>query len=60
MVPISLSRALRKEMDKNGVQCQMVEIPDEEHTFAAKMKVGSQTWDLQRQGFDFLESLIIK
>ncbi|KAF5228495.1 hypothetical protein FAUST_11042 [Fusarium austroamericanum] len=58
MVPISLSRALREELEKHGVQCQMVEIPDEEHTFAAKMKVGSQTWDLQRQGFDFLESLI--
>jgi hypothetical protein len=36
----------------------MVEVPGEEHTFAAKMEVGSVTWNLQRQGFDFLESLI--
>ncbi|KAF4968530.1 hypothetical protein FSARC_4097 [Fusarium sarcochroum] len=58
MVPISLSRALLQELKKHDVRCHLLEIPDEEHTFAAGMKVGSQTWDLQRQGFDFLESLV--
>jgi acetyl esterase/lipase len=58
MVPISLSRALLQEMEKHHVQCQLLEIPDEEHTFAARMKVGSLTWDLQRQGIGFLGSLI--
>ncbi|KAI6757050.1 hypothetical protein HG530_011648 [Fusarium avenaceum] len=58
MVPISLSRALLEEMKKQNVPCQLLEIPDEEHTFAARMKVGSSTWNLQRQGFDFLGSLL--
>jgi acetyl esterase/lipase len=58
MVPIQLSRVLFAELRKHGVLCGMVEVPDEEHTFAAKMRVGSETWNLQRQGFDFLQSLI--
>ncbi|ETS85889.1 hypothetical protein PFICI_03914 [Pestalotiopsis fici W106-1] len=59
MVPISLSRDLYAVLQQKGVKCEMTEVPDEEHTFAGKMKVGSQTWDLQRKGFDFLESLIV-
>ncbi|KAJ0278150.1 hypothetical protein COL940_007414 [Colletotrichum noveboracense] len=58
MVSIDLSRALFKTLQEKGVKADLREIPDEEHTFAAKMKVGSQTWNLQREGFDFLESLI--
>ncbi|CAN8098970.1 unnamed protein product [Discula destructiva] len=58
MVPISLSSRLLSALQEAGVRCGMVEVPGEEHTFAAKMKVGSQTWELQRQGFDFLQSLI--
>lgn len=58
LVPARLSRALLDTLQKNGVQSKMVEIPGEEHIFAARMKVGSETWNLQRQGFDFLESLI--
>ncbi|EUC40262.1 hypothetical protein COCMIDRAFT_109272 [Bipolaris oryzae ATCC 44560] len=58
MVPIHLSRALFDELRKHDVQCGMIEVPDEEHTFAAKMQIGSETWNLQRQGFDFLQSLI--
>jgi acetyl esterase/lipase len=60
MVPIGLSRDLLAELEKNGVKCGMREIPGEEHTFAAKMEVGSQTWEMQREGFDFLESCITK
>ncbi|KAI8298922.1 Non-reducing polyketide synthase ausA [Colletotrichum sp. SAR11_240] len=58
MVSIDLSRALFKTLQEKGVKSDLREIPGEEHTFAAKMKVGSQTWNLQREGFDFLESLI--
>ncbi|KAI1863408.1 uncharacterized protein JN550_009519 [Neoarthrinium moseri] len=58
MVPISLSRDLYAALRKAGVKCGMTEVPDEEHTFAGTMKVGTRTWDLQREGFDFLESLI--
>ncbi|KAK0654900.1 Alpha/Beta hydrolase protein [Cercophora newfieldiana] len=57
MVPIDLSRALYAALQKAGVQCGMVEVAGEGHTFAARMEVGSQTWTLQRQGFDFLENL---
>lgn len=58
MVPIDLSRDLFASLKKNGVQCGMNEVPNEGHTFAAQMKVGSRTWELQRKGFDFLESVI--
>lgn len=57
MIPIELNRRLLQELRSHGVRSDMVEIPGEEHTFAAQMKVGSPTWDLQRCGFDFLESL---
>ena len=58
MVPIGLSRELYSALMENGVACGMEEVPGEGHTFAAKMEVGSRTWELQRKGFDFLESLI--
>jgi acetyl esterase/lipase len=58
MVPMSLSKDLLAALKKEGVKCGMTEVPGEEHTFAGKMQVGSQTWNLQREGFDFLESLI--
>ncbi|OLN96736.1 hypothetical protein CCHL11_02408 [Colletotrichum chlorophyti] len=57
-VPLELSRRLCEVLKKKGVKSGLREIPGEEHTFAGKMKVGSQTWNLQREGFDFLESLI--
>jgi hypothetical protein len=58
IVPIDLSRDLFAELQKAGVKSGMREIPGEEHTFAARMQVGSQTWNMQREGFDFLESCI--
>ena len=58
MVPIDLSRDLFTRLVQHDVKCGMTEIPDEGHTFAAKMRVGSRTWKLQQKGFDFLESLI--
>lgn len=59
MVPLHLSKDLYVALSQAGVKCNLREIPEEGHTFAAKMKVGSQTWGLQREGFDFLEGLIV-
>lgn len=58
MVPIELSRALFDELKRHGVRCGMTDVPGEGHTFAAKMEVGSRTWELQRLGFEFLGSVI--
>jgi acetyl esterase/lipase len=60
LVPIDLSREYFKRLKEAGVKCGMTEVPGEEHTFAATMTVGSQTWWLQREGFDFLEEVIGK
>lgn len=57
-VPVLVSRRLLHELQRHGVRGELIEIPDEEHTFAARMKVGTRTWDLQRRGFDFLERLV--
>lgn len=57
-VPIRLSQHLYSILSEKGVECAMREVPGEGHTFAATMKVGSQTWSLQREGFDFLQGLI--
>lgn len=57
MVPLDLSRDLYSTLLQQGVKCGLRVVPGEGHTFAAKMKVGSPTWELQREGFDFLESL---
>ena len=60
MVPIHLSHALFEKLKEYDIPCGMVEVPNEQHTFAAKMVVGSETWRLQQQGFDFLQSLLIQ
>lgn len=58
MVPMSLSKKLLSALHEASVKCTMVEVPGEGHTFVGKMKKGSTTWELQRKGFDFLESVI--
>lgn len=58
-VPIELSRKLYMTLQGCGVECGMSEALGEEHTFAAQMKVGSPSWDVQRRGFEFLQNLII-
>lgn len=58
MVPMHLSQDLLRALQAHGVKCGLQEIPGEEHTFAARMQVGSQTWELQRRGFDFLQGLL--
>ncbi|OOF91009.1 hypothetical protein ASPCADRAFT_178075 [Aspergillus carbonarius ITEM 5010] len=57
-VTIEVSRELWRVLREKGVECGMVEVPGEDHTFAMGMKVGSRTWELQRQGFDFLERVV--
>jgi acetyl esterase/lipase len=58
MVFIEVSKNLLFALRDRGIRCGMREVPGEDHTFAARMKVGSRTWELQREGFDFLQSLI--
>ncbi|KAB8216801.1 Alpha/Beta hydrolase protein [Aspergillus novoparasiticus] len=58
MVPIYLSRELVKVLEAKGIECEIVEVPGEDHTFAMGMEVGSRTWEMQRRGFDFLERII--
>jgi dipeptidyl aminopeptidase/acylaminoacyl peptidase len=58
MVPITLSHDLYAVLKNAGVKCEMIEIPGEEHTFAGKMVKDSQTWNLQRRGFDWVESVL--
>lgn len=57
-VPIHLSRTLFAKLKEHNVVSGMSEIEGEEHTFAAKMVVGSPTWLQQRKGFDFLQNVI--
>ncbi|KAG5660922.1 hypothetical protein KAF25_002565 [Fusarium avenaceum] len=60
MVPLELSEDLYKVLRENNVKSELMVIPGEDHVFAARMKVGSRTWNLQREGFDFLENLIVR
>ncbi|KAI8717207.1 hypothetical protein NCS52_00795800 [Fusarium sp. LHS14.1] len=60
MVPLELSEDLFKALREHGIKSELVVIPGEDHMFAARMKVASQTWNLQREGFDFLENLITR
>lgn len=57
-VSIEVSRELWRVLRENGVECGMVEVPGEDHTFAMGMQVGGRTWELQREGFEFLERVI--
>ena len=57
-VPIKLSRKLYQRLQSLSITCGMSDAPGEEHTFAAKMEIGSPTWDIQRRGFDFLQGLL--
>lgn len=58
MVPMHLSRELEKRLREEGVECEFIEVEGEGHTFCGKMEKGSRTWETQRRGFDFLESVV--
>lgn len=57
-IPIDHSRALLEALRREGVASELIEVPDEGHTFTGKMELDSDTYKLQRKGFDFLESLV--
>ncbi|KAF1982741.1 alpha/beta-hydrolase [Aulographum hederae CBS 113979] len=54
-VPMHLSRTLWAALEKAGVVREFIEVPGEGHTFAGKMVKGSDTWEVQKKGFDWLE-----
>jgi len=58
MVPIKMSEKMLERLRVEGVQCDMIIVPGEPHTFVGQMKKGSKTWDLQRKGFDWLQTII--
>ena len=59
MIPCDISsKPMLKALKAAGVRSDMVEIPGEPHTFVARMVKGSQTWEMQRRGFDFLQKII--
>lgn len=58
MVSIEVSRELVRVLKEAGVECGMVEVPGEGHTFAMAMEVGGRTWGMQMEGFEFFERVI--
>lgn len=58
MVPLELSWKLYEVLRREGVRCGMRTAPGEGHTFAARVTVGSRTWEVQKEGFEFLEALL--
>jgi acetyl esterase/lipase len=58
MVPVDVSRRLFEVLKEKGVECELVEVPGEDHTFAMGMEVGSRAWEVSRRGFEFLERVI--
>jgi acetyl esterase/lipase len=58
MVPMYLSKMLFERLKASGPKCDFIEVPGEEHTFAGKMTTGSQTWNVQRKGFAWVEAVI--
>ncbi|KAF7594388.1 hypothetical protein BBP40_009369 [Aspergillus hancockii] len=49
---------LLRVLEGKGVECALIEVPGEDHTFAMGMEVGSRTREVQREGFGFLERVI--
>lgn len=58
MVPLSISRDQYELLRANDIESELIVVPDEGHTFAGKMERGTRAWDIQRQGFDWLERKI--
>lgn len=58
MVSVDVSRKLFDVLKGKGVECELIEVPGEDHTFAMGMEVGSRAWEVSRRGFDFLERII--
>ncbi|KAL2798566.1 Alpha/Beta hydrolase protein [Aspergillus keveii] len=58
MVPVDVSRRLWEVLKEKGVECGMVEVAGEDHTFALGMEVGGRVWKRSREGFEWLEGVI--
>lgn len=58
MVPLSISQGQYDLLQANGIESELIVVPGEGHTFAGKMEKGSRTYEIQRQGFDWLERKI--
>ena len=58
MVPTELSRQMHARLKQHNVTTVLIEVQGEPHTFVGTMKKGSETWNQQRKGFDFLEDLL--
>jgi acetyl esterase/lipase len=58
MVPVDVSRRLWEVLKEKGVECGMVEVEGEDHTFALGMEVGGRVWKRSREGFEWLEEVI--
>ncbi|KAL4801944.1 Alpha/Beta hydrolase protein [Aspergillus unguis] len=60
MVSVEVSRKLYEVLQEKGVNCGMVEVPGEDHTFTLGMEVGSHAWNHSVKGFEWLENVISK
>lgn len=58
MVPAYLSLAVLEKLQKADVQCRIVTVEGEGHTFDGKVQKDLKTWKVQRTGFDWLEDFI--
>jgi acetyl esterase/lipase len=60
-IPMSISsRPLEAQLQKFGVQHTFIPVPGQQHTFAGMMVKGSETWNIQRTGFDWIEKILEK
>lgn len=53
-IPMRLSKEFEQVLKAKGVKTEFFEVEGEPHTFVGKMVKGSQTWNTQRRGFDWL------
>ncbi|KAG6358662.1 hypothetical protein INS49_012180 [Diaporthe citri] len=56
-VPVEAPQGFVKKLQSVGVRSQLIEIPGAEHMFTATMKPVDMTYELQRQGFNFIQEV---
>lgn len=56
-VPLEAPQGFVQKLRHVGVQTQLIEIPGAGHMFTATMKAGDTVYELQRQGFDFIQEV---
>ncbi|KAK7202440.1 Alpha/Beta hydrolase protein [Myxozyma melibiosi] len=60
MIIPQMSRLFVEKMREVGATCEMIEIAGQPHSFVGRMQKGDETWNQQRKGFDWLQSIIEK